>query len=326
MPPPSNNLKRKTLAERAGETARPAPAPPSSRPVNSYVRATSIAGAARDTSFSSSVSSSRPPSVASGRNVSNSSYSSSVGPGSRPPPVNSYRPQTAMGHSRIQRPTYTQSRPATSLEVHEEDPDATRVGGKRKGRGPFPSPLEEFPEYLKPPKLRGRNDTQMNCTASWESRPHNAKTPRETSLVIALNSLSLNGDIPQSAPKADAVLPPTPSQIPKLIPRAALPAETPSPSKSPKKTPKPLPLYLNRESNTLIAWDTDSRLEEVENMCSQFKEKMDGATTESNGLKEMITVYKIRSMKLQCIQTRSRLIPHICSRGTGDNPDSTNVK
>lgn len=93
-------------------------------------------------------------------------------------------------------------------------------------------------------------------------------------------------------------VPTTPSHIPKLVPQVALPAETPSPSKSPKKTPRTapaLPLYLNRTSNEVIAWDTDSRLEEVEKMCSQFKEKMDGATTESKSLKDMTELYKLRS-------------------------------
>lgn len=49
----------------------------------------------------------------------------------------------------------------------------------------------------------------------------------------------------------------------------------------------------------MIAWDTDSRLEEVENMCSEFREKMDGATTESKSLREMMGIYKIRSMITQ---------------------------
>lgn len=183
LPPPNNDRKRKTLAERAGEPSRPTPAPPSSRPVNAHVRATSLAGVARETSFSSSVSS-RPSSVASTRNTSGSSYSSSVGPGSRPPSSNSYRPQSAMSHPRFQRPVSSLNRPATSLEAHEEEPGKARNIGKRK------------------------------------------------------------------------------------------------------------------------AWDTDSRLEEVENMCSQFKEKMDGATTESKSLREMMGIYKIRITELEAIRTQ----------------------
>ena len=279
MPPPqnTNTLKRKTLAERAGEpTGRPAPAPPNSRTINAHVRATSIVGVSRDSSLSSSVSS-RQTSGTSMRNVSNSSYSSSVG--TRPLSAQLPRPQSAMAaNSRIQKPISTISRPSTSLEVHEEEPGVARTIGKRKGRIPLsscPNP-PEYPDTLRAPKLRGHS-------------------LRDVSLSTKFSTLSLKGGQTQSTPKVDVEVPATPSQIPKLIPQVALPAETPSPSKPPKKTPKALPLYLNRASNEVIAWDTHSRLEEVENMCSQFRERIDGATTESKSLKEIIEVYKIRS-------------------------------
>jgi len=101
---------------------------------------------------------------------------------------------------------------------------------------------------------------------------------------------------PPSPNPLQGEVPKTPSHIPKLAPtRAALAAETPSPSKTPRKTPKPLPLFLNRETNTMIAFDTASRLKEMENSISQFQEKFDGATVESRSLKEMMAVYKIRS-------------------------------
>jgi len=317
MPPPvnNNNLKRKTLAERAGEPARPTPAPPSSRPVNPYVRATSIAGVPRENSFSSSVSSSRPSSSTSLRNVSNSSYSSSVGSANRPPSAQSHRSQSAMAHSRIQKPTSTYTRPTTSLEVYEEEPGAAR---KRKGMLPISLNPQDFPLSILAPKIRKRHDNRRDCTPRCGDRLYNAVSireaslKREISLSNALDSLTLNSDIPHSlplavaehpcpqsptrpAPKADVEIPPTPSQIPKLAPRVALPTDVPSPSKSPQKTPKVLPKFLSKDSNIHIAWDTDSRLEEVENMCSQFKEKLDGATTESKSLKEMMGVYKIRS-------------------------------
>ena len=310
LPPPNNDRKRKTLAERAGEPSRPTPAPPSSRPVNAHVRATSLAGVARETSFSSSVSS-RPSSVASTRNTSGSSYSSSVGPGSRPPSSHSYRPQSAMSHARFQRPVSSLTRPATSLEAHEEEPGTARHLGKRKGRTPFPFNPQDCPPTIRPPRMRGSHDTQKIHTSEWGSRPFRAFSFREASLNNAFSGLSLHGEASQPAPTKDmaarsasphtqpasnAGAPPTPTLIPRLAPRAVLPVEPQSPSKTPKKTPKPLPQFLTRSSNEVIAWDTDSRLEEVENMCSQFKEKMDGATTESKSLRDMMEIYKIRSM------------------------------
>lgn len=156
--------------------------------------------------------------------------------------------------------------------------------GKRKGRIPLFScsnPLE-CPDTLQAPKLRGRSIRECSLN----------------SLSTKFNTLSLNSGQSQSTPTVDVQVPTTPSHIPKLIPKVALPAETPSPSKSPKKTPRTapaLPLYLNRTSNEVIAWDHDSRLEEVENMCSQFKEKMDGATRESKCLKESTQLYQVRS-------------------------------
>ncbi len=286
MPPPQNTniLKRKTLAERAGEpNGRPAPAPPSSRPVNSNIKTTSIAGISRESSLSSSVSS-RQTSGASTRNVSNSSYSSSVS--TRPQSAQLYRPQSAMAaHSRLQKPISTFGRPATSLEVHEEERGIARTIGKRKGRIPLsscPNPPGPFDTLLSP-KLRGRSIREFSMN----------------SVTTKFNTLSLKSGPTQSTPKVDVEVPATPSQIPKLVPKVALPIETPSPSKSPKKAPRTsraLPLFLNRTSNEVIAaWDHDTRLEELENVCSEFKEKMDGATMESRSLQEIIKVYKIRS-------------------------------
>ena len=318
MAPPANNntLKRKTLAERAGETSRPVLAPPSSRPVNPHIRTTSITGASRETSFSTSVSSSRPSSTTSTRNASNSSYASSLGQGSRPPSAQAYRPQSAMSYSRIQKPMSSLHRPTTSLENHEEEPATVK---KRKGMTPFSLVPQEFPQTLHAPKVRKRCDLQADYTAAGIRRPFNALSIREASLrrqislSTAFSSLNLNNDshtllhkevVEQSrsksptrpAPKAEVECPQTPSHIPKLVPLTVIPSIVSSPNKSAKKTPKAPPQFLNKDSNTHVAWDTDSRLEEVENMCSQFKEKWDGATTESKSLKEMMTVYKIRSV------------------------------
>ena len=313
LPPPNNDRKRKTLAERAGEPSRPTPAPPSSRTVNAHVRATSLAGVARETSFSSSVSS-RPSSVASTRNTSGSSYSSSVGPGSRVPSSHSYRPQSAMSHPRLQRPISSLNRPATSLEAHEEEPGPARNLGKRKGRTPFPLNPQDCPPTIRPPRMRASHDTQKVHTPEWESRPFNPFSFREASFNNAFNGLSLHEEASQSGPTTDmgarpasphtqlaskAGAPPTPTLIPRLAPRAVMPVEPQSPSKSPQKTPKPLPQFLTRSSNEVLAWDTDSRLEEVENMCSQFREQMDGANTESRSLKETMGIHKIRSMAIQ---------------------------
>lgn len=240
------------------------------------------------------------------RNTSNSSYSSSVG--TRLPSAQSYRPQSAMAaHSRIKKPVYNIGRPATSLEVHEEEPGVARTVGNRKGRIPlssYPNP-PEYADMLQAPKLRG-------CTMRGSSL---------SSLSTKFNTLSLENGPRDPTPKVDVHVCATPSHIPKFVPPVPLPAETPSPSKSPKKTPRTLPLYLNRTSNEVIAWDTDSRLEEVEIMCTQLKEDMNGANSESKGLKEIIGVYKIRSRLSSRALDQSSPNPDKSSRRAGINQD-----
>ena len=303
MLPPQSTNKRKTLAERAGEpTGRPAPAPPNSRPYSAHLKATSIAGAFRDSSLSSSVSS-RQTSGASMRNISNSSLSNGVG--TRLPSAQSHRPQSAMAaHSRIRKAVSTMSRPATSLEGYEEEElGVAQTIGKRKGRIPLsscPNP-PDFHDTLQSPKLRG----------------HSIRYCSMNSLSTKFNILSLKSDSLQSTPKVEIDFPATPSHIPKFVPQAALPAETPSPSKSPKKTPRTLPLYLNRTSNEVIAWDHDDRIKEFENTLSQFKEKMESATTESKSLKEITGIYQIRSTSSSAILVSMLPKSDKCSHRTG---------
>ena len=208
-------------------------------------------------------------------------------------------------HSRIQKHVSSISRPATSLEGYEEEePGVAQMIGKRKGRIPLsscPNP-PDFHDTLHSPKVRGRSTRHCSMT----------------SLKTKLNVLSLKSNSIYSTPKVESDFPTTPSHIPKLVPQVVLPAETPSPSKSPKKTLRTLPLYLNRTSNEVIAWDYDSRFKEVENTLSQFKEKMDSATTESKSLKEITEVYKIRSTSSSVVLVSMSPKSDECSHGTGD--------
>ena len=345
MPPPANNLKRKTLVDRAGETSRPAPAPPTSRPVNSSIKAVSIAGAPRETSFSSSVSSSRPAPGFAARSALNSSHSSSLGSGSRLPSAQSCRPQSSMAYSRIQRPSNNQVRPATSLEVHQEEPAQPRTRGKTKRRVLFSSCLQGPSYELQLPRLRGRPDIRPNCNLKIDVFP---ETP-DYSLGTQLNALTLDGgdpststklkafdmgdyvwkpvpkaDAEHSVPMADDFPPQNPSHIPKLVAPVALPSESPSPIKTSRKThkkPCQLPMFLSRDTNTKIAWDTDSRLDELENQHARFKEEIGRATSQSNSLQEMVQVYKLRSKPTTIFRNIYSQI-NMRSRRTGDDSNT----
>ncbi|KAF2144174.1 uncharacterized protein K452DRAFT_223443 [Aplosporella prunicola CBS 121167] len=115
--------KRKTLAERAGEIAGVLAAPPSSRPVNGAVKATTSAGY-RNGSHSSSLSAASTRSTASSRNT---SLTNSVG--SRP--ATSKRPHTSMSHSRTKSQT---PRPATALDTNDPPSLGKRKAWDTKGR------------------------------------------------------------------------------------------------------------------------------------------------------------------------------------------------
>ena len=126
-----------------------------------------------------------------------------------------------------------------------------------------------------------------------------AQSYRDLSLSTALSKLSLNQQDCDSIPEENVEVVSTPSHLPKRkLSKLSLAQNKPSPLKSPKKTPKVN--YLRIDSNVeAIAWDTESRLENVEHMYSElektFQKTVKSTTTESNSLKETIGLYKARS-------------------------------
>jgi len=286
MPPPTSTVNRKTLVERAGETVRPMSVASSSRQVSASVTATSLAGTARQASFSSSTSSMRPPSVNPMRNASNGSFSTSISSGSRPPSSQYFRPQTAMGSSRIQKPVTNSVRPSTSMEAHNTGPQAR----KRKGMTQFSLPVDGTPIPAQMQR-NGSQDPNMNYASIWGSKPTHARSGRVFSISTAMGQLSLEDATPRPASDAKSEVPLTPSQIPRLAHSVAQQPETPSPSKSPRKR-APTMSFLTRDSNTQVALD----MQDIENTISQslslFQESITGATAESQSLKDIISVYK----------------------------------
>ncbi|KAI9872054.1 MAG: kinesin-like nuclear fusion protein, partial [Pleopsidium flavum] len=275
----------------------------------------------RNASFSSSVSS-RTPSVSS-RNTSGSSFSSSVGPGSRP--------QTAMCDRESLPPSVPAARPTSSLEIHAEGPT-----GKRKGMRPISiSTFQQtpIPETFRPSKLRGSYDNQLNYTSDWSSssatvasngtiRPK--RSFRDISLSTAMQDLTLDVTHDSSHTFAEGPKgPKTPSQLPKPIfsnqqPAIVVPT---SPSK-PQRSPTKIIPFLTRDSH-VKAWDTKGRLEDMEYYYSELKERMNGTTDESNGLKETVSIYKTRSMSfsevrfaIQYLRPTTQACPPRCTKLT----------
>ncbi|MCJ1243548.1 kinesin-like nuclear fusion protein [Trapelia coarctata] len=316
LPPPSGALKRKTLAETAGEVVKPKPAPPSSRPVNATVKATTIAGLSRQTSYSSSTSS-RPPSASSMRNVSNTSFSSSVG-GARPPSSAGHRPHASTSSYAMQKPAMAPRRPASSFDNRQDHNRTVQANGNRDSMTPFHSPTKEFlklRECASFASYEKQNDSISNWSSSVASSTQtlrHSKSLRDISLTTALGALSLNAHDCVAIPEECITIPTTPSHIPKRKMSKLSLAQGHAPlTKSPRKTPKPVEPLLNRFSNIkapLVAWDTESRLENVEHMYSElektFEKTVKSTTTESNSLRETIGLYKARISEMEVIRTQ----------------------
>ena len=252
LPPPPGNLKRKTLVDRAGEPARAAPAPPSSRPINAAVKATSIAGLSRQTSFSSSTSS-RPPSVSSMHNVSNSSFSSSVG-GGRPPSSQSYRPQTALSSHNTQKHPPLYGRPASSFDTRADSGQGLQTNGQKSSMTPFSSSIKKhtsMQDIASHTSFHNQGDTISNWSSSTTQHSmhlHRTQSYRDISLSTALSKLSLNQHDCDAILEENIEAVSTPSHLPKIKhSKVSLAQIKSSPLKSPKKAPKVS--YLRIDSN-----------------------------------------------------------------------------
>ncbi len=92
--------------------------------------------------------------------------------------------------------------------------------------------------------------------------------------------------------------PKTPSQIP-VLSKMEAPKNTPAtPCRAPRKSPEKL-LFLTKDSNvpSFTAWDTESRLGQMEAMfCEfqQFQQTVKSTTFEKTSLEEALAVYKSR--------------------------------
>ncbi|KAI4144301.1 MAG: hypothetical protein L6R39_004247 [Caloplaca ligustica] len=238
-----------------------------------------------------------------------------------------------MAGSRIQRPSFAQGRPASSMETHDFGPGPAtgRSQCRSSGRDPYFPNLNTCSETLEVSEGYASSDTQPQLPLGRVSSIPQGQSQRNASLSTALDHLSLSdsrpGCDPEVAPKrevslttamgnmslikwehAQEAVPPnltTPSHIPKPMPRAIPSTPVPSPVKTPKKTPAPNVRFMNRYTNMPFeVFDSDDRLMNMENMMSDFQKTLSGATTESNGLKETIAVLKARVAELDSIRTQ----------------------
>lgn len=285
-------------------------------------------GLNRNSSFSSSVSSSRTPSVSS-RHTSNGSFSSSVGPGGRPQTSMSFNQST----SRRPASAAPKSRPATAMDNHYNDP----------GMRPLNSFTSSFPYIQEKSGLQSKKLRAPKSLHSLRSQPSMGKI-REVSVSTAMSRLCLDGEVSPrqrheyqaissnmrpppttklshkpsintgmrnlrldsgemalvlyESPGDSLVAPQTPSHIP-LSSKADAYFSPVTPYRTPRPSPHKTP-YLTKGSNipAFTAWDVHNRLEDVEAMYAELKQSMQSTSSERNGLEEAVAVYKARSQSL----------------------------
>ena len=309
LPPPPGHLKRKTLAEKAGEVSRPVPAPPTSRPLGAHTRATSVAGVSRQNSFSSSTSTRPNSSASSYRNGSNSSFSSSVGHG-RIASGQSSRPHTAMSAHTSQRSTTGQNRPASSIDSHTGNGRSIHYDGPANSMRHISSSVRNCSASSVVRKTSwASNDSQTKYTEVWPSSandqfrhdPH-IKSLRDISLISqGVTSMSLYANTvilqPHQKEQERPRSPQTPSQIPTKR-KSATPLSTAnaSPLKSSRKTER-VGGFLSKDSNIKLAdWDLGNRVENIESMYAELKATVNSTTAESNNLKDNNSLLKARGI------------------------------
>ena len=145
---------------------------------------------------------------------------------------------------------------------------------------------------------RGSYDNQLNCKNDWSSSQtgpsshmHPLNSLRNSSICTTLEGLSLQPTPVDHEFEGHNLNKSSPSHIPLRL-KDSFPIL--SPSKSPRKARRIIP-FLSRDSNTrAVAWDTEGRIEKMEHLYSELKEKMDGTTVESNGLKDTLAMYKAK--------------------------------
>lgn len=300
VPEPAS--KRKTLAERAGEPGRDLPAPQSSLPLSAAVKATTITGVRN---ISNASSGSFKTFSSSSRNTSGSSFNGNYAQSTRPPSSHgAHRSQTSLAHSRTKsQPQVTATpRSTTSMDVHGGPKPVSQRQGTHSisyiphTHDPFISPLKQ---------RRSRAEQSGNIYNLW---PRSDSSHRDLSISTAMQSLSLVGAMNASSQqdqRENTQCSTTPSHIPKLLSVGCCPTSSVanSPLKrstfalSPKK-PAPLTPFLNKSSNTPIAWDTKGRLDDMEKSFGNLMDQMESATAEKSNLQEHMNLYKRRSMSL----------------------------
>jgi kinesin family protein C1 len=131
--------------------------------------------------------------------------------------------------------------------------------------------------------------------------PTTSKLSHKPSISTGLRNLRIDSNesatalMLYQAPGDSLVAPKTPSMIPVLSKAEAMPATPATPCRTPRISPNKTQ-FLTKDSNipNFTAWDVRGRLEDMEAMYSELKDKFSGTSVERNGLEEAVVLYKAR--------------------------------
>ncbi|KAJ5960827.1 uncharacterized protein N7479_007977 [Penicillium vulpinum] len=287
----------------APEATRPKTANPETKRSGPVTRqpSTTTKGHSRGNSYSSSTMSrpAAPPSRAA-----NGSFSSTVGPGTRP----------ASAMSRYQ-PSFNGRRPvgasipraASALDTHMEDASPS-VLGKRKGMLQFPLSPSRIPSCpvgtVSPGCNEGWNGIGEVAALSVSEKPVSFRSPSNPATIPVLPSTPFRNVPNVTTPKSPGYMQSSSSSSFFTAPTA--PYRTPSHSQRRVVKKSSHPAFLTKGSSirsfdniTGPEWDQDSREKNMEGLMQTLLEQVNQQGQASSGLKETVEIYKARISELE---------------------------
>ena len=299
-PPPAAGQKRKTLAEKGGEVARPAPHPPGSRVNNGGVKGATLGNLSRQGSLASSTSTRPGSSASNSRSTSNSSWASSFGRG---PATGFHRPHSSMSSaSTIMHPL--NSRTATGVGQFGRNGRAPQMPPKADSMPPLPLSTRRcgssFPRERYSNRVPSGPTPTANACSDSAGAPLRGKSLRDISVSSALKGLSLDPkpSFPPPPVSNGNCRSPSPSHIPKK--KSSITSLCGSAAASPRKTPKApritgVGAFLTVETNTRdVDWRLQDRLDLMESEMKDFRQAAASTQAEHLAQKETLAVYRAR--------------------------------
>ncbi|KAJ5209375.1 hypothetical protein N7449_003754 [Penicillium cf. viridicatum] len=287
----------------APEATRPKTANPETKRPGSVTRqpSTTTRAHSRGNSYSSSTMS-RPTAPAS--RAANGTFSSTVGPGTRPASAMSRHQSSFNGR----RPVGASiPRAASALDTHMEDVSPS-VLGKRKGMPQFPLSPSRIPSCpvgtVSPGLDEGWNGVGELTALSLSEKPVSFPSPSNQATIPVLPSTQFRNVSTVTTPKSLGYVQPSSSSSFFTAPTA--PSRTPSHSQRRIVKKSSHPAFLTKGSSiksfdniTGPEWDQASREKSMEGLMQTFMAQVNQQGQASSGLKETVDLYKSRINELE---------------------------